>query len=394
MKTVFAILLITSVVMSIPRSRSEITSMTSFTGADKIAVEFDSDRWIIDDPNAKKEEFLGRKSLFLSGSGAAHLNNLEFADGTVEVDIASMPVAFPGITFRFASQDEHELVYLRPHHSGHDDATQYVPAFHGSHPWQIYNGKGYTSAANIPSGQWVHIRIEVKGLEARVWLDNTADPTLVITDLKRGYTKGSLGVTAGAQGAHFSNFTYTVKPTSDHSLPTYPDIAAGVLTSWELSEAFPTETTNAESLPTTGAMKWQKVAPEYPGMVVIDRYRRSPSLVPPFAFDRSVRLQPAKGTKVVFARTSISSDRDHVVRMAFGYSDEATVFLNGQPLFNGKSAWRYRDQDFNGVMDIENDAVFLPLKRGRNELVLAVREYFGGWGFICRLESRAGLKFN
>jgi len=242
MRTVGAILLIAAVLIAIPGSRNPLIGVTSLAAADSVAVDFDSDRWVIDDPKAKKEEFLGRKSLFLSGNGAAHLKDLEFENGTVEVDIASMPVAFPGMTFRFASQDEHQLVYLRPHHSGHDDATQYVPAFHGSHPWQIYNGKGYTAAANLPGSQWVHMKIEVKGLEARVWLDNAADPTLVITDLKRGYTKGSLGVTAGAQGAHFSNFTYTVKPASDHSAPIYPDIAAGVLTNWELSDAFPTET--------------------------------------------------------------------------------------------------------------------------------------------------------
>jgi AraC-like DNA-binding protein len=63
-------------------------------------------------------------------------------------------------------------------------------------------------------------------------------------------------------------------------------------------------------------------------------------------------------------------------------------------LFTGKSAWRFRDPDSNGIMDVENDAVYLWLKQGRNDLVLAVREYFGGWGFICRLESVQGLKIN
>ena len=117
-------------------------------------------------------------------------------------------------------------------------------------------------------------------------------------------------------------------------------------------------------------------------------------MVPPFAFDRSVRLKNAKGTKVVFARTAILSERDQIVKLSFGYSDEATIFLNRQTLFLGKSAWRFRDQDFNGIMDVAHDAVYLPLKRGKNELILAVKEYFGGWGFICRLDNTAGLKFN
>jgi hypothetical protein len=38
-------------------------------------------------------------------------------------------------------------------------------------------------------------------------------------------------------------------------------------------------------------------------------------------------------------------------------------------------------------MNPENDAVYLPLKKGSNELVLAVSELGGGWGFICRLEA-------
>ena len=38
-------------------------------------------------------------------------------------------------------------------------------------------------------------------------------------------------------------------------------------------------------------------------------------------------------------------------------------------------------------MNPENDAVYVPLKKGRNELVLAVSELGGGWGFVCRLKD-------
>ncbi|HEV7395600.1 MAG TPA: hypothetical protein VGN86_03730 [Pyrinomonadaceae bacterium] len=358
-------------------------------------IDFDSDRWEIKDPTAKKEEHLGRKSLFLSANGYAALKDVEFEDGIVEVDIAALtPVAFPGVVFRYLSPAEHELVYIRPQHSGHDDATQYVPAFMGSHPWQIYNGKGATVAVEIPREQWFHMKIEVTGLTAKVWFGTAAEPALIITDLKRGYSKGSVGITCGAMGAYFSNFSYSTATPGPHAQPSYPEPRAGTLTSWELSDVFDTQTTSPEQLPAAPVfanMKWLAVKTETPGMVVIDRYRKSPELVPPFGFNRAVRLDNIKGAKGVFARASITSDRNQVVKMSFGYSDEATIFLNRQPIFTGKSAWRFRDQDFNGIMDVEHDAVYLPLKKGKNELVLSVKEYFGGWGFICRLESLSGL---
>jgi hypothetical protein len=78
--------------------------------------------------------------------------------------------------------------------------------------------------------------------------------------------------------------------------------------------------------------------------------------------------------------------------MSFGYSDEVTVFLNSKPVFTGKSAFRFRDPGFLGIMDVENDAVYLDLKKGRNEIVLALADYFGGWGFICRVDDTRGVK--
>ena len=89
--------------------------------------------------------------------------------------------------------------------------------------------------------------------------------------------------------------------------------------------------------------------------------------------------------KVVYARTSIDSDRDQVKKLHIGYSDEVSVFLNGKILFRGRSAQNFRDPGFLGIVNPENDSVYLPLKKGGNELLLAVSELGGGWGFICRL---------
>jgi hypothetical protein len=88
---------------------------------------------------------------------------------------------------------------------------------------------------------------------------------------------------------------------------------------------------------------------------------------------------------MVYARTRIEVDRDQVGKLEIGYSDEVGVFLNGQVIYRGRSAQNFRDPDFLGIMSADHDAVFLPLKKGANELILAVGELGGGWGFIGRL---------
>jgi hypothetical protein len=89
--------------------------------------------------------------------------------------------------------------------------------------------------------------------------------------------------------------------------------------------------------------------------------------------------------RVVYARTRIDSDRDQVKKLSIGYSDDVSVFLNGKILFRGRSAQNFRDPAFLGIVSADDDAVYLPLKKGSNELMLAVSELGGGWGFICRL---------
>jgi len=42
--------------------------------------------------------------------------------------------------------------------------------------------------------------------------------------------------------------------------------------------------------------------------------------------------------------------------------------LNDKILYRGRSAQAFRDPGFLGIMNPENDAVYLPLKKGRNEL--------------------------
>jgi hypothetical protein len=364
------------------------------TAASMVSVAFDSPQWQVYDTNARKEEYLGRKSLKLS-SGFAFLKDVVFEDGVIEVDMATTSLtSFVGVLFRGESADDYEIVYFRPFKSGQPDAVQYTPSFNGSAGWQLYTGQGYTAAVEIPHEQWVHARIEVSGLTVKVYFNNSGKPVLVNEDLKRGYSHGAIGLWGIANGGHFSNFRYEIKQPGARRAPQPPTFAADILTKWELSEAFDVTQRNSETLPnaaTLKAMKWQPVGVETPGMVVIDRYRRGPDKLVSFS-NPAQRVGARPERKVVFARTTVYSDRDQIKKMSLGYSDEATVFLNGRALFTGRSAYRYRDPGFLGIMDVEDDSVYLNLKKGRNELVLAVAEYFGGWGFICRVDDPQGLK--
>ena len=97
------------------------------------------------------------------------------------------------------------------------------------------------------------------------------------------------------------------------------------------------------------------------------------------------------GSKFVYARTSIHADVAQTRKLYIGYSDAVVVFLNGYPLYAGNNAFGAREHGFLGLLNPDNEAVYLPLKAGDNELVLAVTEFFGGWGFICRLEPEHPL---
>jgi hypothetical protein len=160
------------------------------------------------------------------------------------------------------------------------------------------------------------------------------------------------------------------------------------LTKWSLSPAYDALGRNLE-IPLTPSesdgIRWQDVEAEPPGFVVLYRYREAPHLRVSFANDFSKRLEPQPGMTVLYARTTIESDREQMKRLYIGYSDDVSVFLNGKILFRGRSAQNFRDPGFLGIVNPENDAVYLPLKKGSNELMLAVSELGGGWGFICRL---------
>ena len=375
---------------------------SSLCRAQAVPVPMAPERWVVGEKNerippgrslennGRMVDHGGRRSLKLA-KGFAYVRGLDLQNGTIDADMAfSTEGDFVGIAFRVQSEDEYELFFFRKGASGSNQALQYTPGFLGANAWQIYNVPTYAGAGELPpADQWLHVKVVVTGLEAKLFLNNAAEPSLVIPDLKQGYSTGSIGFWGQSGGGYISNVTYTPDDKKYDPHPKH-DFVNGALTAWELSEALDAGAQNPGSYPDVHSLKWQKVEAENPGMVVIQRYRRDPNVLPPSDQPGATasRSLPDRipGSKFVFARTSIHSDAHETRKMHIGYSDEVVVYLNGHPLYAGNNAYHAREEGFLGLINSDNDVVYLPLRKGDNELVLAVTEFFGGWGFLCRLE--------
>jgi len=363
------------------------SALADSTAAGTLALPADSPRWELDG-EARVTDHQGRKSLLLDG-GAATVKDLVMRDGVIDVDV-STPAArgFFGIQFRVAGDGATgEWVYLRQHKSGLPDAIQYTPVLGTGLNWQLYNGPGFTGAIDIPKDVWFHLRLEVVGAQARLFVKDMEKPALVMNDLKSGLQEGQVALAVLTGETHFSNFQIRQTPDAPwerHLPPMRPE----ALVRWSLSPAYPAlerDLERAPAAPELAAIRWQEVEAEPPGLVPLSRYRTAPHPRVSFQSDFSKRLEPQPGMQVIYARTTIVSDRAQVRRLAIGYSDDVSVFLNGKILYRGRSAQAFRDPGFLGIVNPENDAVYLPLKKGKNELLLAVSELGGGWGFICQL---------
>jgi len=353
--------------LHVPHSMALLLVLLLFTNsfAQDIVAPFDSERWTM--TNAREVDHLGRRALM----GTAFLKDVEFTDGVIEVDMAvERRTSYPGVVFRVTSPREHERVYIRPHRAGlYTDAIQYVASFNGVDSWQLYNGPGKTAALEIPYETWFHVKIEVKGSQARVFVNDADQPAIEINELQHGVSKGTLGLIGPLDGSsYFSNFRYRTDAYLEFPPPPAVDRPLGLITDWEVSQVFKATEVDLEATPETQGLdtiRWQAVKALSSGIIDISR----------------IHSRKGADADVVFARTTIDSEKEETKQFVFGYSDAVTIFLNGKIIFAANSAYRQRDPSFLGIVGM-NDYMYLPLRKGKNELLLNVVEMSGGWGFV------------
>ncbi len=324
--------------------------------------------------NMRFMNYLSEDSVVLGGGPYVAGNSPAFKDGRIEVDVAMHGVrGFVGVTFRHQASGDYELIYLRPHKSGLPDAVQYTPALNGLTAWQLYSNEGFTAAADLAHGRWVHLAVEFSGDTARVYIDDRPEPALIVTDLKGDFGPGQVGLW-GRNVAHFANFSFEASKPQKASKPSLVR-EKGVVYDWDISDVYEAAVQASHRIP--DKITWSPAAPEADGLVNISRHKRK--------LDREVRSHPEQNRDVVYARTSLNIQQAGVYKLNFSYSDDIVVFLDRKPVCEGRSGFAARYPFSLGIVARENDAVFLDLEEGEHELMFAVSEVFGGWGFSAKL---------
>lgn len=151
------------------------------------------------------------------------IKGVNFKNGVIEVKVLSRLLkdapdfarGFIGVAFRINdSNTKYESIYIRPVNASVDDQVR------RNHSIQYYaypdykfdrlrkeSPERYEAYADMEMNKWITIRIEVKGAQAKLFLDKNKQPALVVNDLKHGADlSGAIGlwVEVGTEG-YFSD---------------------------------------------------------------------------------------------------------------------------------------------------------------------------------------------
>jgi len=151
------------------------------------------------------------------------IKGTNFQNGTIEVSVLSrlLPDAnelargFIGVAFRINEDNtKFESIYIRPTNARADDqirrkrTLQYFsfPDFPFMRTRKETPGK-YESYADMALNEWIKIKITVKDTKAQLFINDDAQPSLIVNDLKHGAdAAGAIGlwVDVGTEG-YFSD---------------------------------------------------------------------------------------------------------------------------------------------------------------------------------------------
>jgi hypothetical protein len=343
--------------------------------------------WALEGPSVKVAKEDGRDAIAIE-TGVAYRRDVRLGDGTVEFDVKlTRRRSFVYVMFRMQDDREYEEMYLRPHKSNLPDAIQYAPVYQGQSAWQLYHGPGATAAVELPPA-WVHVRLVLQGSRAALFVGNEREPALVVPRLAREPRAGYLAIRGfvprGTPGegpcAWYSDLrVFPGRTDFDFtSVAPPPPSGAGTVREWAVSAAFAPAVGGLPSPPDQAAVgPYRRVETEPSGLLEMHRY---------------VKVPAGGRETTAAARVHVVAEKDGLYVLDLGWSDEATVFLDGRPLFRGEAAYSFDNPRRDGLIGYDQARLFLPLRAGDNELLVVVEDGFGGMGLMARFPDPSGLR--
>lgn len=159
------------------------------------------------------------------GTGLARLENFNFANGTIELDVRGRNVvqqSFLGIAFHGSSTGvaTYDAIYFRPFNFKSADAARRLRAVqYISRPiytWQKlrseHPGQYEKPVSPVPDPEdWFHVRVVVAWPKVSVSINDVAEPCLVVEQLS-DRKSGWLGLWTDVKGGDFANLKITPSP--------------------------------------------------------------------------------------------------------------------------------------------------------------------------------------
>jgi hypothetical protein len=321
------------------------------------------------------------------------LKNQNFVNGTIEFDVELSGMGFPGINFRMSEDRKNgENFYIRsfgPVLPETRTTLQYAAIIGGVSIWDLSDE--YQAGAIIHQNKWNHVKLVVSGKQMWAYVNDMNKPALVVPELEGWRDSGGISLSGNVI---FSNLV--IKPAVTGSLnplagyaSTYSDTR--YLRNWMVSpeKDFPFGRDLIIPLPSMfGKLKasdlpdsstqWTHIKAESRGIVNLTRI---------------YGMRDNDTRRITWLKTAMYSDKAQERTLSFGFSDEVWIFLNGQILYADKNYFGTPQQKQPaGRCTIENASIKLSLLEGKNEIMIALANYFYGWGIVARLDDMSGIQ--
>ena len=358
-----------------------------------ILVPMKADRWLTNSNATFTADDHASDGVLEISKGSVDVKDLIFQDGTIEFDMYMPDHGILGLRFRAQNRENAEALYFRPQKfcNVSSDCLQYMPLEHGAFEWDLF--PEYQTSAPIRTLSWNHFRVVVLGRSMRVYVNRSSQPTLSVAHMEGSALSG--GLTFGGP-AKYANLLITPAKVSSSAARTLGERRDGFLRHWQIS--------TPSVLPSVLDTKIDApmgVQPPYASMPVDGEAWKTTTAETKGLVNFSRDVGSARSGAVIslaWARTNLVSDRAQLKTVQIGWVREIWVYVNGVLVFTGRNIEGFpAAKAADERISLENGTFSLPLKKGKNEIAIALddnlpgnTQHFG-WGMELKLRDSTGI---